>query len=158
MAGAGEEIAEGFEEFRNSYTGIGEEELEGAGDTQEIPEEEVFEVLEESPFENIFVAADSGSTEEAAVSEARVPSGDSGDSGGVRDLSAADSFVSAGNYYRALETYKDILSRDPDNRHILQRIVELKALMKLIGKDGEALALRLEAFLDAVKRGFPQRP
>jgi hypothetical protein len=29
--------------------------------------------------------------------------------------------------------------------------------MKLTGKDGEALIARLEAFLDAIKRGFPKR-
>jgi tetratricopeptide (TPR) repeat protein len=150
-----EELAGGFEEIGNSYSGIGEEEIEGPEAAVEFPGEEVFEVTEESPFENIFAAAHSGSEGASAVRETL---GGVQEDSGVKDISEADFFVSAGNYYRALETYKDILSRDPDNRHILQRIAELKALMKLIGKDGEALVSRLEAFLDAVKRGFPQRP
>jgi tetratricopeptide (TPR) repeat protein len=153
-----EEFTEGLQEFEGSLSVIGAEEVEGTEDVQEIPEGQIFEVSEESPFESIFAASESGSEEEPAFSETAALSEDAGDSGGVPGLSAADPFIAAGNYYRALETYKEILARDPDDRHILQRIVELRALMKLTGKDGETLIAGLEAFLDAVKRGFPKGP
>jgi tetratricopeptide (TPR) repeat protein len=154
IAGAVAAESEDFEEFKNSFSGIGMEDSESTEDVLEIPENQVLELSEESPFENIFQGTEAESPEEVHVPEAHTFSADSG---GAAGLSMADSFILSGNYYKALETYKEVLTGDPDNKQVLQRIVELRALMKLTGKDGEALIARLEAFLDAIKRGFPKR-
>ena len=152
-AGPEEKFA-GFEEFKSSFQGIREEGAAETEDVQEISEEQVFELSEETPFENIFVGTE-GESREVAGGPGAQPL--SVDSGGAPDISAADSFIQSGNYFRALETYKEVLTREPDNKSVLQRVVELKSLMKLTGKDGEALIAGLEAFLDAIKRGFPKR-
>lgn len=72
------------------------------------------------------------------------------------DISAADSFIAAGDLYKALEVYRKALSGAPDDKHLLQRTLELKSLMKLMGKGEEVLIGRLEEFLDAVRRRFPK--
>lgn len=64
----------------------------------------------------------------------------------------ADVFVSQGRYLEALETYKKILSFEPDNRYILQRLEELKALLKFLGKNEEYLISKLNNFLNGIKK------
>jgi len=67
------------------------------------------------------------------------------------DFSEADSFVSKGEYFRALESYKVMLKEYPDNKKVLQRIAELKNLLKLLGKDQEII-LKLESLLEGIRR------
>ena len=62
--------------------------------------------------------------------------------------------VAKGNFFKALEIYRETLSRNPDDKQTLQRIMELKTLMKLMGKGDEVVIAKLETFLDGVKRNF----
>lgn len=70
----------------------------------------------------------------------------------AQDIEAADSFVAAGEYYKAAELYRNMLAIDPANRHLMQRLVELKALLKLLGRGEEVLLARLEALLAGIKK------
>lgn len=67
------------------------------------------------------------------------------------DFTEADRLVSKGEYFKALDSYKALLKEFPDNKKVLQRIAELKNLLKLIGKDEETI-LKLEAFLEGIRR------
>lgn len=67
------------------------------------------------------------------------------------DLTEADGLVSKGEYFKALDRYKALLKEYPDNKKVLQRIAELKNLLKLLGKDEETV-LKLEAFLEGIRR------
>ncbi len=143
-----EECVDEFDEFKRSFAG---RDAETAQDVLEIPEDLVFDLQEEQ-------SAFSGSGNESlANADSHDVAAVSVNPEAVPNLSAADSFIRLGNYYGALETYKEILATDPGNKQVLQRTAELKALMKLTGKDCEVLIGRLEAFLDAVKRGFPKK-
>ena len=51
-----------------------------------------------------------------------------------------------------MNIYKKLLSADPDNRQIMQRTEDLRALLKLLGKDKEELVSRLESFLEGIKK------
>ncbi|MDA8106549.1 MAG: hypothetical protein M0Z71_14380 [Nitrospiraceae bacterium] len=64
----------------------------------------------------------------------------------------ADRFIADGNYLQAMHIYRSILSSDPDNRTTLQRVEELRTLLKLMGKDKEALISNLNAFLEGVRK------
>ncbi len=64
----------------------------------------------------------------------------------------ADRMISEGNYAGAVNIYKKILSVDPENRKVMQRLEELRAFLKMTGKDKDAMISRLEAFLTGVKK------
>jgi tetratricopeptide (TPR) repeat protein len=66
------------------------------------------------------------------------------------EIEDADRFIAGGDYLRAIQVYRDILTADPDNRVVLQRAEELRALLKLLGKDKDALIARLNAFLEGI--------
>jgi len=68
------------------------------------------------------------------------------------DLEVADSYISQGNYMEAMNTYKKLLSAEPDNVHVLQRIEELKTLLELLGKDKEDLIAKMNGLLDGIKK------
>jgi hypothetical protein len=51
-----------------------------------------------------------------------------------------------------MNIYKKLLSADPDNKQIMQRTEDLRSLLKLLGKDKEELAFRLESFLEGIKK------
>lgn len=73
----------------------------------------------------------------------------------------ADRLISEGNYAGAMRTYKKVLLTCPGDRQILQRLEELRSLLKLMGKDKETLILNLTAFLDGIKKrqnGFSASP
>jgi tetratricopeptide (TPR) repeat protein len=80
-------------------------------------------------------------TEEEEPQEQSIP--------GVTD---ADSYILAGKYFSAMNVYRKILTRDPDNKQILQRIEELRALLKLLGNDKEELVSKLDSFLDGIRK------
>ncbi len=77
--------------------------------------------------------------------------------GGTDEVSAADSFIAGGDYYKAMEIFRKILGREPDNKHVLQRVTELKALLTLLGKGDEVIIARLDSFLGATKRHFDRK-
>jgi hypothetical protein len=62
----------------------------------------------------------------------------------------AETYIKQGNYNAAMNTYKTILSEDPENKQVLQRVAELKALLKVLGKDQDAHILELEGFLEGI--------
>jgi tetratricopeptide (TPR) repeat protein len=64
----------------------------------------------------------------------------------------AEDYIKQGNYNAAMNTYKTILSENPENKQVLQRVAELKALLKMLGKDQEAHILKLEGFLEGIKK------
>jgi tetratricopeptide (TPR) repeat protein len=68
------------------------------------------------------------------------------------DFAQADSFIAEGDYLGAMSAYKGMLSAEPENRHVLQRVEELKTLLKLLGKDNELLEANIEAFLEGIKK------
>jgi tetratricopeptide (TPR) repeat protein len=74
------------------------------------------------------------------------------------NVAPCDSLIVEGSYYRALDAFRDLLKSNPDNKHIFQRIAELKAFLRLLGKGEEALIAKLESFLDEVKRRFGRVP
>jgi tetratricopeptide (TPR) repeat protein len=71
--------------------------------------------------------------------------------GGTRPEDA-DGLITAGNYLGAMNAYRKMLSADPDNRAVLQRIEELRALLKLMGKDKETLIAKLDDFLKGIQK------
>jgi len=68
------------------------------------------------------------------------------------DLDAADSYISQGKYLDALNIYKGLLSIEPGNVQVLQRVEELKTLLDLLGKDKEDLIAKMNSLLDAIKK------
>ena len=88
-------------------------------------------------------------TKEAEIEE----SCDKGVSEGPRvRIRDADIFISQGRYIEAFDIYKKILSIEPSNTYVLQRIEELRALLKLLGRSEEGLIVRLNSFLDGIKK------
>ena len=67
-------------------------------------------------------------------------------------LDAADRFVAEGNFSGAMGIYRKHLSSDPNNKVVLQRVDELRALLKLLGKDKEVLIAKLDAFLQGINK------
>jgi hypothetical protein len=67
-------------------------------------------------------------------------------------LDAADRFVSEGNFSGAMGIYRKHLSLDPNNKTVLQRVDELRTLLKLMGKDKEVLIAKLDAFLQGINK------
>jgi hypothetical protein len=67
-------------------------------------------------------------------------------------LQAADRFISEEKYLGAINVYQEILAETPDDKKTLQRIEELRSLLKLMGKDKEIMLSKLNAFLSAVKK------
>jgi len=61
-------------------------------------------------------------------------------------------YIKQGDYHKALDAYRAILTEEPDNRQVLQRVAELKALFKILGKDHQAHIIHLEMFLDRIKK------
>lgn len=114
-------------------------------EAEELPEEEPFS------FEDILKEPEAVVEEpELAVKEKEVPK--------KPDITEADHYILQGRYLEAINVYKNLLSAEPDNKHILQRVEELKTLLKLLGKDKEALiALTLIARLDNFLEGIRKR-
>jgi tetratricopeptide (TPR) repeat protein len=70
----------------------------------------------------------------------------------VPDVTDADNFIGQGKYNEAMNVYKKLLSRNPGDNAVMQRIEELRSLLKLLGKDKEELITTLENFLAAIKK------
>ncbi len=68
-------------------------------------------------------------------------------------LADADSYIVNGKYIAAIDIYKKLLSIEPNNMQVMQRIEELKSLLKLLGEDKEALITRLDSLFNGIKNG-----
>jgi tetratricopeptide (TPR) repeat protein len=64
----------------------------------------------------------------------------------------ADAYILQGKYWEAMNVYKTILSGDPGSKNILQRIEELRGLLKLLGKDKDELITKLDRLLLGIKK------
>ena len=134
---AGEEVMEGIEEILPEAE-LEEAQIEPITEAEELPEEEPFSC------ESIFkedVAVEEKIMKEDKVSEQPLLS--------VYD---ADPYISQGKFTEAMSIYRQLLSIEPDNVNVMQRVEELKALLKLLGKDKEELITRLDSFLDGIKK------
>ena len=67
-------------------------------------------------------------------------------------LQTANGFISEGKYLGAINVYQQILATTPEDKQTLQRIEELRSLLKLMGKDKEVMISKLNSFLAAVKK------
>ncbi len=93
---------------------------------------------------------------EESVSEQAVFAGDrpspGEDAPRPAGIDEADRFVAAGDYYGAINVYRQMLAADPGDRKTLQRAEELKTLLKLMGKDKEVLIDKLNSFLVGINK------
>jgi tryptophanyl-tRNA synthetase len=51
-----------------------------------------------------------------------------------------------------MKTYYALLTSNPGDTAVLQRVEELKSLLKLLGKDKEEMVARLETFLKGIRK------
>ena len=70
----------------------------------------------------------------------------------VPGVTDADNYIAQGKYNDAMNVYKKLLSRNPGDNVVMQRIEELRFLLKLLGKDKEELITTLDNFLAAIKK------
>lgn len=68
------------------------------------------------------------------------------------DYSYIDSLILRGDYYNAIKSYRQILSYDPDNRHIQQRLAELKSYLEMTGGGNEIIISNLTLFLEEARK------
>ena len=126
---------------------------EEPSEADEISFDDVNEALEEetpsldeisAAFQEEVVAQD---VKEIQAKASPVPPPDKGT--GLED---ADRFIAEGNYGGAINIYRTALSANPSNNAVRQRMEDLKVLLKLMGKDKEALIERLNAFLEGIQK------
>lgn len=130
-----------FASIESDMEAISPREIGGIGlpETAEEPQEEILELSDET-FDIPEAVISEEITEPRAAASA------------PPDLSDADRYVSEGRFYDAMNIYKRMLSADASNRVILQRVEELRALLKLMGKDKEVLVARLNSFLEGINK------
>lgn len=145
-----------FEEFKRSISGQGE----GGEDAQPedvfgeevISDEDMEEAEKEAmSYATAFVDQDTAQPplsfeafkeEKAPVAE-RLPEKEDK---GRYSLKDADIFILEGNYLKAMSIYKEMLSANPQNKYVMQKVEELRMLLKILGKDKEAVIDKLETF------------
>lgn len=124
--------------FGDMADALGAADLKAAGEVEAVPED-----MFTPPVDKSLTGFTAEITPEA-------------DSGSQKDkgllLQAADRFISEEKYLGAINAYQQILAADADDRQTLQRIEELRSLLKLMGKDKEVLISKLNAFLSALKK------
>jgi tetratricopeptide (TPR) repeat protein len=145
------------EEGKPTEIPIGEEVREGADETfseilEEEAETETLEVLEEISEEEP-LSFESILKEEGAVEEKdKTIKEDKVYEQPHLSVDDADPYITEGKYTEAMNIYRKLLSTEPDNIHVMQRVEELKALLKLLGKDKEELIVRLDSLLEGIKK------
>jgi tetratricopeptide (TPR) repeat protein len=144
---------EEFEKLKDSLSVETPETIPGIDEPIEIPEDQAIDLLEGEAFDDILAEPVEVPQEHADLSAPRMGE-EAKPAGSGADIAAADSMVASGNFFKALEIYREVLSRNPDDKQTLQRILELKTLMKLMGRGDEVVIAKLETFLDGVRRNF----
>ena len=71
----------------------------------------------------------------------------------IADFSDADRFVADGKFAEAMTVYRRFIANNPNDKRVLQRVEELRSLLKLMGKDKEVLIDKLNAFLEGIHKG-----
>ena len=64
----------------------------------------------------------------------------------------AELFISKGDYHKAMNVYRELLSVSPGDKYVLQKIEELKMLLKMIGKEKEVVIDKLESLGEGIKK------
>jgi tetratricopeptide (TPR) repeat protein len=156
-----------FEEFKRSISGQGEvASATKAGEdaqTEGVFGEEVIsdEDMEEAEKEVMSYAATFGEQdtaqppssfeafkeEKASVAERLSEKEDKG----AYSLNDAEQFISIGDYMKAMSIYKEMLSANPQNKYVMQKVEELRMLLKMLGKDKEAVIDKLETFGERIR-------
>ena len=142
-----------FEKFKDSLSVEGPETIPEIDEAVEISEDEAIDLSEALAFDDVLAEPVEVPQEHPDLSVPRMRE-EAKPPGSGADIATADSMVAGGNFFKALEIYREILSRNPDDKQTLQRIMELKTLMKLMGKGEEVLIAKLEAFLDGIRRNY----
>lgn len=62
----------------------------------------------------------------------------------------ADEWIEKGNFYRALQIYNGMLKNSPDDRKIMQRLSELRGLIKMLKKGKDVKVDALDYFLEGI--------
>ena len=138
------------EEWSQNPVEDAREEAEKLTDLWELPSEEADlteiqpETLSETEEEPLSLGEQAAEGEEA-ISAEEVPDTQV-------QVTDADEYISNGNYSGALNIYKDLLAQDPDNAQLIQRVEELRALLKLLGKDKQALVEQLEKLREGCRK------
>ena len=143
-----EEIIEGVDIASSETVEVAEEAVGDVIEAEELPEEEILS------FENIFkeseIAVESeirrgGEKEEIRKKEevSEQPS---------LSIDDADPYITQDKFMEAMNIYRRILSIEPGNMHVMQRIEELRALLKLLGKDKEELIAKLDSLLAGIRK------
>lgn len=143
-----EEIIEGVDIAPSETVEVAEEAVGDVIEAEELPEEEILS------FENIFkeseIAVESeirrGGEKEEIIKKEEVSEQLSL---GIGD---ADPYIIQDKFMEAMNIYRRILSIEPGNMHVMQRIEELRALLKLLGKDKEELIAKLDSLLAGIRK------
>ncbi len=110
-------------------------------------ETETFPAEETLSFEGIFNEEAIAVEEATPLIQGKEPQGEEG-----LTIGNADRYIVDGKYFSAMNIYRKILAQEPDNKQALQRVEELRALLKLLGKDKEELVSKLDGFLDGLRK------
>ncbi|HXX57065.1 MAG TPA: tetratricopeptide repeat protein [Thermodesulfovibrionales bacterium] len=161
-AAGGEETAEEIMEEGILAAELPEGEVTGIVKSEDFGKEfeefsrSLSQQLEDEPEAGVFViGADSPEPVHPAGVSGEVPPSGEGSYAAMRaEIEAADSLITSGDYSEAINLYRGLLTRYPENRDLLQRVAELRAFLKLIGKGEELMIARLEAFREGIKRRF----
>jgi tetratricopeptide (TPR) repeat protein len=105
------------------------------------PEAQTMEKVEEKPA----IGIEGEKPSEIFISEQDMDAAGKTQSAPLLSLADADAYILQGNYIAAIDIYKELLLIEPYNMQMMQRIEELKALLKLLGGDKEALITRLDS-------------
>ena len=143
-----EEIIEGVDIASSETVEVAEEAVGDVIEAEELPEEEILS------FENIFkeseIAVESdirrGGEKEEIIKKEEVSEQPS------LSIDDADPYITQDKFMEAMNIYRRILSIDPGNMHVMQRIEELRALLKLLGKDKEELIAKLDSLLAGIRK------
>lgn len=110
-------------------------------------ETEAFPAEEPLSFEGILNEEAIAVEEATPLIQEKEPQGEEG-----LTIGNADRYIVDGKYFSAMNIYRKILAEEPDNKQALQRVEELRALLKLLGKDKEELVSKLDGFLDGIRK------
>lgn len=124
-----------------------------AGDEEEMSFADIGEAIEEVPSPGVVTAEEKTGVGEEEIAGTGGESASGQIAGGQAKTEDADRFIAEGDYLQAMRIYRSILSSNPDNRMVLQRVEELKTLLKLLGKDKDALIAKLNSFLEDIRKG-----
>jgi tetratricopeptide (TPR) repeat protein len=156
-----------FEEFKRSMAGQGEAasatKAEDGTQPEDVFGEEVIsdEDMEEAEKEVMSYAAAFGEQDTAqppssfeALKEEKAPVAErlpEKEDKGRYSPKDAELFISEGNYLKAMSIYREMLSANPQDKYVMQKVEELRMLLKMLGKDKEAVIDKLETFGERVK-------